>query len=98
MKGDIIAVIAAIAAIFGLIAAILGFMNAREARKATKLAADAAQVARDSAAVVQTISVNVDGRLDGLFMRVGQLTDTLKSEGIKVPAALPKPKSQENVS
>jgi hypothetical protein len=86
MKGDVIAIIAGVAAVFGLVASILGFISAYEARKATKLA-------RESAAVVQTISVNVDGRLDGLFTRVAQLTDTLKAENITVPAPLPKVKS-----
>ena len=88
MKGDIILVIGAIAAACGLLAAILGLISQKRALAAVK-------AAEETAKVVQTISVNVDGRLDQLFTRQAQLLGTLHKEGIPIPdVPPPKPKVQ----
>lgn len=77
----VIAAAAFIAVLLGLVTAILGLVNQRRA-------AHALRVANDTAGKVQSISVQVDGRLSTLLERQSQLLDALNASGVAIP---PKP-------
>lgn len=81
MGTDTVALIAAAAVLLGFITAILGLVNQRRAENTRKLA-------ESTAADVQSISVQVDGRLSTLLERQAQLLDALHASGTPVP---PKP-------
>jgi hypothetical protein len=85
------AYVAAVAVLLGFITAVLGLVNQRRANTATGLAAKAARLAEETAGTVQSISVQVDGRLSALFERQAQLLDALYKSGTPVPAPLPAP-------
>jgi hypothetical protein len=69
--------VGSIAALLGLITVILGLWNQRRIRK--------------TATDVQSISVNVDGRLSKLIERQAQLLGALHESGTPVPAPPPAP-------
>jgi VIT1/CCC1 family predicted Fe2+/Mn2+ transporter len=79
MKGDIIAVIASAAAVLGFVTALLGLI-------AQHRATEAAKIAKETSAKVQTISVQVDGRLSMMLEREAQLIDAMTKAGVSIPA------------
>jgi hypothetical protein len=84
----LVAVLAISAVILGLVTAVLGLINQRRIEKAGALAARTADK-------VQSISVNVDGRLSGLIERQAQLLGTLHESGIPIPPRPPDPPHPE---
>lgn len=82
------AYIASGAVVLGFVTAVLGFLNQRHVQRATALA-------EETAVQVQSISVQVDGRLSTLLERQSQLLDALHQGGIAVP---PKPGDGEGSS
>lgn len=66
-----------VTAVLGLAATVLGLLNQRRIRG----------TARD----VQSISVQVDGRLSTLLERQAQLLGTLNEHGVPVPPRPPEP-------
>jgi hypothetical protein len=73
-----LALIALLAALLGLLTAVLGLVNQRRIKAAAALA-------EVTAGKVQQISVNVDGRLSGLFERQAQLLSALHDSGTPIP-------------
>lgn len=61
----------------GFITAVLGLINQRHGRA--------------TAAKVQSISVNVDGRLSEFIARQAQLIEALQQSGVPVPPVPPRP-------
>jgi hypothetical protein len=66
-----LAILAALAVFMGMVTAILGVINQRRISK--------------TAEKVQTISVNVDGRMSEYILRVAQLTEALHAGDVPVP-------------
>lgn len=77
MTSVILAAIAGAAVLLGFITAVLGLVNQRRVRA--------------TADQVQSISVQVDGRLSQLLERQSQLLDALHESGTPVPPRLPDP-------
>lgn len=70
----ILSAIAGVAVVLGFVTAVLGLVNQRRSRA--------------TAEKVQSISVQVDGRLSALLERQSQLLDALHASGTPIP---PKP-------
>lgn len=70
----IVSAIAGAAVVLGFVTAVLGLVNQRRSR--------------ETAEKVQSISVQVDGRLSALLERQAQLLDALHASGTPIP---PKP-------
>jgi hypothetical protein len=81
---DALAVIASAAVLLGFITAVLGLLNQRRAAKAMV-------IAESTAGKVQSISVQVDGRLSALLERQAQLLGALHEADVPVP---PRPPEQ----
>jgi hypothetical protein len=77
----VLAAIAGAAVVLGFVTAVLGLINQRRSRSTALLAAS-------TAGQVQSISVQVDGRLSTLLERQSQLLDALHASGTPIP---PKP-------
>ena len=84
-----LAILASLAVVLGFSTAVLGFFNQRQIAKAAEKAIALAKVAAATAAEVQTISVNVDGRLSTLIERQAQLLGALHESGTPVPPRPP---------
>jgi hypothetical protein len=78
----VIAAAAAIAVVLSLVTAVLGLVNQRRA-------AHALTVADSTAGKVESISVQVDGRLSKLLERQSQLLDALHAADVPVPPRPP---------
>lgn len=74
----LLAIIASLAVVLGFITALIGLANQRRATKAMDLA-------EQTAGKVQSISVQVDGRLSDLLERQAQLLGALHESGTPVP-------------
>jgi hypothetical protein len=79
----------AVIAVLGSVAVGLGFSTAVLGLISQRRIARAAAVADATAAQVQTISVNVDGRLSTLIERQAQLLGVLHAEGVPIPEPPP---------
>jgi hypothetical protein len=82
MGSTTVALIAAAAVVLGFITAILGLLGQRRAQKSLV-------IAEKTAGKVQSISVQVDGRLSELIERQAQLLDALHQSGTPVPPRPP---------
>jgi hypothetical protein len=85
MGSGILVVIGSATVLLGLATSILGLINARQSAAAARAADTAAAKAALTARKVQSISVNVDGRLTELFERQAQLLGALHRAGVPVP-------------
>jgi hypothetical protein len=74
----LLAAVAFAAVLLGFITAVLGLVNQRRSKNAVA-------IAEATAGKVQSISVNVDGRLSALIERQAQLLDALHTSGTPVP-------------
>jgi len=82
MGSDTVALIAAAAVLLGFITAVLGLISQRRAQQSLA-------IAEKTAGKVQSISVQVDGRLSTLIERQAQLIDALHASGTPVPPRPP---------
>jgi hypothetical protein len=87
MGSDTVALIAAAAVLLGFITAVLGLISQRRAQKSLA-------IAEKTAGKVQSISVQVDGRLSTLIERQAQLIDALHASGTPVPPRPPETPQQ----
>jgi hypothetical protein len=74
-----VAVLAVVAVVLGFATAVLGLLNQRRITQAAK-------VTETTAGKVQSISVQVDGRLSTLLERQAQLLGALHDSGTPIPA------------